>query len=95
MGFKNFNVQHTKVTRTLHWLKENNRYYANIIIDEEILSTLPENGSVDDQLQHLEGEEQHFDNNEHFDDNDDNSEKLIGNRQLPPVLDELMYSQFT
>ncbi|CAG8802972.1 2782_t:CDS:2, partial [Cetraspora pellucida] len=49
-AFKDFNVRRTKVARALQWLKENNRYYADIVIDNEVLLTLPENGPVDDQL---------------------------------------------
>ena len=32
------------------WLKAHNRYYEDIIIDEEILQSLPENSSITDLL---------------------------------------------
>ncbi|PKY12906.1 hypothetical protein RhiirB3_322927, partial [Rhizophagus irregularis] len=42
-AFRDFTVRRAKVTRALQWLKANNRYYADIIIDEEALQSLPEN----------------------------------------------------
>jgi hypothetical protein len=42
--FKDFNVRRTKVFRALHWLKVNNHYYTNVVIDNEILQALPDNG---------------------------------------------------
>src|SRR6266498_4154589 len=51
IGFKDFNVKHAKVARTLNWLKKNNKYYANIIIDNKVLSSLSINGPIDDRLQ--------------------------------------------
>ena len=53
-GFRDFKVRHAKVARALCWLKENNRYYEDIIIDNEILQSLPVDGSIDDQLQNTE-----------------------------------------
>src|SRR5439155_8558746 len=53
-GFRDFKVRHAKVTHALCWLKENNRYYEDIIIDDEILRSLLVNGSIDDQLQNTE-----------------------------------------
>ncbi|RGB26573.1 hypothetical protein C1646_599356, partial [Rhizophagus diaphanus] len=49
-AFRDFRVRHNKVIRVLNWLKENNRYYADIIIDYEVLQSLPIDGSIDDQL---------------------------------------------
>ena len=48
--FKDFKIRRNKVARALWWLKENNEYYANIIIDTKILESLPINGSIDEQL---------------------------------------------
>ncbi|PKC05887.1 hypothetical protein RhiirA5_293827, partial [Rhizophagus irregularis] len=48
--FRDFRVCRNKVIRALNWLKENNRYYADIIIDYEVLRSLPIDGSIDDQL---------------------------------------------
>ncbi len=73
MAFKNFNIRRSKVARALYWLKKNNCYYVNIVIDEEILQSLPENGSISDQLRHLKDEEYQYD------DDDDVSEDIIGN----------------
>ncbi|PKK66451.1 hypothetical protein RhiirC2_784768 [Rhizophagus irregularis] len=52
--FKDFNVRRFVVSCALYWLKNNNRYYPNIDIDEEILGSLPENGPLDDQIPRLE-----------------------------------------
>ncbi|CAG8731877.1 2838_t:CDS:2 [Cetraspora pellucida] len=35
-------------------LKTNNRYYTNIIIDNEVLQSLPENGPIDTCLQQIQ-----------------------------------------
>ena len=48
--FRNFRVRRAKVVLALDWLKKNNRYYVDIIIDHEVLQSLPVDGSVDDQL---------------------------------------------
>ncbi|CAG8822093.1 12769_t:CDS:1, partial [Dentiscutata erythropus] len=45
-----FQVRREKVARALIWLRENNRYYNKITIDEGVLQSLPTNGYVDDQL---------------------------------------------
>jgi hypothetical protein len=44
-------VRRAKLARALCWLKENNRYYKDmiIIIDNEFLQSLPVDGSIDDQ----------------------------------------------
>lgn len=36
-AFRDFRVRRSKVVHALSWLKENNRYYADIIIDYEVL----------------------------------------------------------
>ncbi|EXX53883.1 hypothetical protein RirG_239720 [Rhizophagus irregularis DAOM 197198w] len=52
-AFRNFKVRRDKVTQALIWLKQNNRYYADVIIDHEILQFLPIDGTIDDQLQDI------------------------------------------
>ncbi|CAB4424345.1 unnamed protein product [Rhizophagus irregularis] len=54
LTFRDFNVRHSKVAQALYWLKKNNHIYANIVIDEEVLQSLPDNGPTDDQLPQLE-----------------------------------------
>src|SRR6185436_3185858 len=49
--FRDFRVRCSKITRALYWLKKNNCYYKDIIIDNEILKSLPVDGFVDNQLQ--------------------------------------------
>ena len=69
LTFKDFNVHRTKITRALYWLKTNNRYYADIVID---VNPLPENGPVDNLLPQLGDAEDEF-----FDDNDNEVEDTI------------------
>ena len=45
-AFRDFIVRQNKITNALLWLKDNNHYYKEIIIDYEILKSLPENGSI-------------------------------------------------
>ena len=49
-AFRDFNVRRSKVGNALVWLKAHNRYYEDIVIDEEILQSLPVNGSIADLL---------------------------------------------
>ena len=49
--FRDFKVRHNKVTHALWWLKENNCYYSDIVIDNEIIQSLPIDSPIDDQLQ--------------------------------------------
>src|SRR6266498_1313762 len=45
-SFRDFKVRRAKVARALYWLKCNNPYYSNIVIDNEILESLPDNESI-------------------------------------------------
>ncbi|PKC07493.1 hypothetical protein RhiirA5_237078, partial [Rhizophagus irregularis] len=49
-SFRDFTVRRDKVRKALCWLKRNNQYYADIIIDDNVLRTLPDEGSIDDLL---------------------------------------------
>jgi hypothetical protein len=49
-NFRDFNVRLKKVIQALQWLKANNKLYQDIVIDNEVLQTLPENGSIAEQL---------------------------------------------
>ena len=49
-SFRDFTVRRDKIRKALCWLKRNNRYYADIIIDDNVLRTLPDEGSIDDLL---------------------------------------------
>ncbi|CAG8753569.1 12071_t:CDS:1, partial [Rhizophagus irregularis] len=62
-AFRDFRVRRLKVACALIWLKENNRYYADITIDHEVLRSLPNNDPIDEQLQDIE-EEPDFENDE-------------------------------
>ncbi|GES73737.1 uncharacterized protein LOC105316640 [Rhizophagus clarus] len=46
MAFRDFKVRRNKVARVLLWLKGNNRYYANVTIDNETLNSLPEDDFI-------------------------------------------------
>ena len=43
---KNFRVRHSKIVSALYWLKQNNRYYMDITIDESAQAQLPEDGDL-------------------------------------------------
>lgn len=58
-NFRDFHVRREKVMRALLWLKGNNKYYHNIVIDNDILQTLPENGSIAEQLPQLTNDRTH------------------------------------
>ncbi len=64
--FRNFKVHHDKVTHMLWWLKKNNCYYSDIVIDNKIIQSLPINSPIDDQFQHsqtiIEDEDEDEDN---------------------------------
>ena len=55
----------------LIWLKENNSYYEDMIIDNEILQLLPKNGSIINKLQQVQNDQiidESPDDNENEDD---------------------------
>ncbi|CAB4437360.1 unnamed protein product [Rhizophagus irregularis] len=62
-AFRDFKVHRSKITQALVWLKQNNRYYADIIIDHEILQSLPIDGIINDQLQDI-NDDVDYDENE-------------------------------
>lgn len=45
-----FRVRQHKVRAALHWLKEKNKWYRDIIISEERLSQLPANANLEDRF---------------------------------------------
>ena len=78
VAFRDFTVRHTKVTRALYWLKENNRYYTDIVIDKEVLHSLPENRAIDDILPQLDDIEGHD-----FNGDDDGLEDSVDRNFVP------------
>ena len=56
-AYRDFYVRRDKVARALVWLKANNRYYEDIIIDNEILQSLPENGSIVSQFTQIQNDQ--------------------------------------
>lgn len=53
-GLIQFKVRSRVVRHALYWLKNNNQYYRNILIDEQALSQLPEDGDVAHLLANLD-----------------------------------------
>lgn len=58
-NFRDFHVRREKVIRALQWLKGNNKFYHNIVIDNNILQTLPENGSIAEKLPQFTNDRTH------------------------------------
>ncbi|CAG8782030.1 15441_t:CDS:1, partial [Racocetra fulgida] len=46
VAFRDFKVHRDKVTHVLYWLKANNSYYSEIVINNETLQSLPEDGFI-------------------------------------------------
>ena len=78
-AYKDFSVRQKKVGVALLWLKANNRYYEDIIIDEEIIRSLPEDGSILDQLPQIQ-------NDQTIDENSGNEEEAIISRTFVPSM---------
>src|SRR6266542_5168074 len=57
MVFRDIKVRCDKVARALLWLKGNNRYYADITINNEALQSLSEDDSIVDILPQLQGDQ--------------------------------------
>ena len=62
-AFRDFKIHHVKITYALIWLKQNNYYYIDIIIDHEVLWSLPVDDTIDDQLQVI-NDDKNYDENE-------------------------------
>lgn len=52
--YRDFHVRRNKVLAALHFLKNNNPYYADIEIDMQKISQLPIDGNISDQLQSVQ-----------------------------------------
>src|SRR5215212_2921579 len=70
-AFRDFIVRREKVARALLWLKKHNGYYKDITIDNEILQTLPENGSVFNILPHLQNDQSVDENTDDIENGDE------------------------
>lgn len=57
-GMIQFRVRSSNVRVALCWLKENNQYYRDIIIDENVLRNLPRDGDVSHLLPNIPGADQ-------------------------------------
>src|SRR6266540_5699685 len=56
-AFRDFVVRQDKVANALLWLKANNHYYKDIVIDRKILKSLPENDSIVKLLPQLQNDQ--------------------------------------
>ena len=56
-AFRDFNVCCNKITYALYWLKANNCYYVEIFINNEVLESLPDDGYIDNQLRHIQDDQ--------------------------------------
>ena len=56
-AFRDFDICRDKVTNALLWLKTNNRYYKDVIINHKILQSLPKNSSIVKLLPQLQNDE--------------------------------------
>ncbi|CAG8734062.1 10885_t:CDS:1 [Rhizophagus irregularis] len=56
-GFRDFIIHRKKIAKALYWLKANNPYYEDIIIDDEILKSLPQNGSIINQIHQIKSDQ--------------------------------------
>ena len=74
-SFRDFNVRRARVARALLQLKKNNKLYNEIIIDDEILKSLLENGFVIDQLPQVQ-DNQEADENDCGNENSDNNDSI-------------------
>ncbi|CAG8734746.1 5060_t:CDS:1, partial [Gigaspora rosea] len=86
-SFREFNVRRDKVGRALCWLKANNRYYKNIVIDENALQSLPEDGALDSQLSQMQNivdkVQNEISNSYDKDDDNDDLEDVITHSFVP------------
>ena len=67
------------MTKALLWLQANNPYYADIIIDNEVLRSLPENGSIANRLP------QTGSNNHENDDENEIGDDVIRSTLVPSI----------
>ncbi|PKY29830.1 hypothetical protein RhiirB3_446620 [Rhizophagus irregularis] len=81
--FRDFTVRRRKVCKALLWLKKNNPYYNDIIIDTDLLETLPENDSIFNMLPQLQDDELGEDDGDNIEDGEDVSRTFVP--LIPPT----------
>jgi len=92
-NFRDFHVRRGKVMQALRWLKENNKLYRDIVIDDETLQSLPENGSIAEKLPQFTDDRNYGSEEGRNDENEDESDENSFNSQtfvplLPTRLSE-------
>ena len=80
-AFRDFVVRRGKVASALLWLKRNNRYYKDIIINDKILQSLPEDGSIFNMLPQLQNDQSVDENSDDI--NIENEEAAISRTFVP------------
>lgn len=86
-NYHEFNVRSGRVREALVWLKQNNPYYKDIIISEENLKLLPEDGNVMDSVNSIlhadeDDAEIDFDNEDHDEEDEILNESGVANMSV-------------
>jgi len=86
-NFRDFHVRRRKVMRALQWLKVNNKLYREIDIDDEILQSLPEDGSITEKLpQYTDDRTPGSEEGPNGEDDDENEENAFNSQTFVPSL---------
>lgn len=89
-GLIEFRVRSSRVRDALIWLKANNQYYRDIVIDNHVLAGLPIDGDVSDLLPRIENLRLADQENEHP---PDNIKSGSGFPNLPVINEERVIQQ--
>ncbi|CAG8636403.1 12301_t:CDS:2, partial [Gigaspora rosea] len=86
-AFRGFQVRRDKVSRALHWLKENNVFYRDIEIANDILQSLLENDTIIDQLSEASNNQELYNGQaDNLDVNENEDSEDFITRTFVPVL---------
>ncbi|KAK3918290.1 Ribonuclease 3 [Frankliniella fusca] len=88
-NYHDFFIRQERVRRALHWLKTNNPLYKDIVISEENLHTLPENGCVYDDIPSISVQNQEQNENVTLNDEEVSEENVTDNVQQSGVPSKL------
>ncbi|CAG8781204.1 20774_t:CDS:2, partial [Gigaspora margarita] len=85
-AFRDFQVCQDKVSRSLKWLKENNIFYHDIEIADDILRLLPENDTIVNQLSEASNSQELYNEQANDLDTNENDDVDYISRTFVPVL---------
>lgn len=93
-AFRDFKVCRANIEVWLQWLKVNNPWYKDINIDEEVLQSLPTDGSIYDRLRHISDDGQQHPahastDDQDADDGDNDPEDIISHTFVPAPSPEI------